>query len=272
VRWEIDGPVGNMSHCHCSICRKSHGAPFATFVSADLDDYRLVAGSDVIRRYESSPGFKRPFCATCGSVVPMTLGGRRVVIAAGCFDDDPGVRPAMHIFVASKASWYRISDDLPQYSAYPAGSELAEVERPRRSSQTPGHVHGSCLCGEVAYTVSEPFRVVHNCHCSRCRKSRSAAHATNGFTSLDGIRFEKGEELLVPYKLPEARFYTPVFCKTCGASMPRLRTETGTAIIPLGSLDDDLERGADDHIFTGSKAPWFTITDDLPQYEEAPPA
>ena len=133
-------------------------------------------------------------------------------------------------------------------------------------------MRASCLCGGIRIEITGKLGPAFTCHCSRCRKSRSAAHATNGFTSLDGIRFEKGEDLLVPYKLPEAKVYTPVFCKICGASMPRLRTETGTAIIPLGSLDDDLERGADDHIFTGSKAPWFTITDDLPQYEEAPPA
>jgi hypothetical protein len=37
----------------------------------------------------------------------------------GTLDDDPGIRPQMHIYVASKASWFTISDDLPQFAVLP---------------------------------------------------------------------------------------------------------------------------------------------------------
>ncbi|MDP6564758.1 MAG: GFA family protein [Alphaproteobacteria bacterium] len=271
VRWEIDGPVSHMTHCHCSICRKAHGAPFATYLSAKLDDYRLVAGTEVIRHYQSSPVFNRAFCATCGSVVPEIVGERRAVIPAGCLDDDPGIRPSAHIFVASRAPWHTITDDLPQHDTYPADSGMAEVAQPARGSATPGHLHGSCLCDGIAYEVSAPFTVAHNCHCRRCRKTRAAAHTTNGFIVFDGLRFLKGEDLLAHYKVPEAKSFTSVFCRICGAGMPRLREETGTAMVPFGSLDDDPGRGAVDHIFTGSKAPWYDITGDLPQFDEMPP-
>ena len=40
-------------------------------------------------------------------------------IALATLDDDPGVRPGLHIFVGSKAPWFEITDDLPQYSEYP---------------------------------------------------------------------------------------------------------------------------------------------------------
>ncbi|MBT3373875.1 MAG: GFA family protein [Rhodospirillaceae bacterium] len=272
VGWEIHGPVGNMSHCHCSICRKAHGAPFATYLSTDMDSYRLVTGEGTIRRYESSPGFSRSFCATCGSVVPMRVGEGRIAIPAGCLDDDPGIRPSMHIFAASKAPWHPITDNLPRHNAYSAESTLSEVAPPAGGSAAPGILHGSCLCGGVAFEINEPFKVVHNCHCGRCRKARAAAHTTNGFISIDGIRFLKGEDLLLSYKVPEAKTYTPTFCRVCGAGMPRLRQETGNAIIPLGSLDGDPGRGAEDHIFAGSKAPWYDITGNLPQFDEMPPA
>ena len=252
---------------------RAHGAAFATYLSATLDDYRLLQGAEAITEYESSPGFPRGFCATCGSVVPMILGAaesRRAVIPAGCLDDDPGLRPAMHIFVASKAPWHVIADALPRHDAYPAASGKPEVARPAKASETPGHLHGSCLCGEIAYEITEPFRKVYNCHCLRCQKARAAAHTTNGFTSFDGVRFLKGEDLLVHYKLPEARFFGQTFCRVCGSGMPRLSQERGIAGIPLGSLDDDPGRGADDHIFTGSKAPWYEIAGDLPQHEEMP--
>jgi hypothetical protein len=200
----------------------------------------------------------------------MIVDGRRAVIPAGCLDDDPGIRPAAHIFVASKAPWHPIADDLPRHDAYPADSGMTEVERPTRSNETTGHLHGSCLCGEVAYEVGEPFKVVYNCHCSRCRKARAAAHSTLGLTSTNGVRFLKGEDLLVHYKVPEAEFFTQTFCRLCGSGMPSLKKDRGVAVIPLGSLDDDPCRGADNHICTSSKAHWYEIADDLPQFDEMP--
>ena len=267
VRWEIDGPLGNMSHCHCSICRKAHGAPFATYLSTDAANYRLVAGAQVITEHKCSPRLTRAFCSTCGSVVPMMVGGR-AVIPAGCLDDDPGIRAEMHIFTASKAPWHAITDDLPQHGAYPAAAGLPETPLPARQTGTPGHMHGSCLCDGVRYEVKAPFTAVHNCHCRRCRKARAAAHTTNGFTVMAGFRFLQGEDLLVSYKVPEADSFTQVFCRICGSGMPRARPDADRVAIPLGSLDDDPGQGADDHIFTGSKASWYDITGDLPQFEE----
>ena len=133
-----------------------------------------------------------------------------------------------------------------------------------------GVVRGSCVCGSIEFHLTEPFKVVHNCHCTRCRRARAAAHATNGFVSLGGIQFVKGEEHLKTYKLPEAKFFTQVFCETCGGKMPRIDTQRGVAVVPLGALDDDPKAKAVDHIFVAYKAGWHDITDDLPTYEEGP--
>jgi hypothetical protein len=59
-------------------------------------------------------------------------------------------------------------------------------------------------------------------------------------------------------------------CRTCGSGMPRADHGRGIAVVPLGSLDDDPGTGAVDHIFVGSKAQWYTITDDLPRFDAAP--
>ncbi len=252
------------------MCRKAHGAPFATYLLVDADDYRLVAGAEAIRRGESSPNFIRVFCATCGSVVPIQLNERRVAIPAGCLDDDPGIRASAHIFVASKAAWHPIADDLPRYDGYPADSDRVEIDRPAGSGEMPGRLRGSCLCGGVAFEVGEPFKVVYNCHCSRCRKARAAAYNTIGFTSADGVRFLNGEELLVHYKVPDSRFFIQTFCRVCGSVLPTLKKDRDIAVTPLGALDDDPGRGADNHIFAGSKAPWYEITDDLPQFDAMP--
>ena len=269
VRWAIEEPFEEMSHCHCSMCRKAHGTPFGTYLIGAKTNFQWLGGEDTITHYESSPGFMRAFCGTCGSVVPDGLEGE-MFVPAGCLDDDPGIRPALHIFFASKAPWHQVADTLPRHGEYSGEDPLPSIERPGVSAPRPGTLRGSCLCGGVAYEVVGPLKAAHNCHCSRCRKARAAAHATNGFTSIDGVRFVRGEDRLVTYKLPDARFFTQVFCRTCGSGMPRLDPGRGIAVIPMGSLDDDPGRGADDHIFVASRAPWYEIGDDLPQFEEAP--
>ncbi len=271
VKWECGAPQGPMSHCHCSICRKAHGAPFATYFSVDEKDFRVTAGADAIRRYESSPGFHRAFCSGCGSVVPMPVGGGRVAIPAGGLDDDPGVRPELHIFAASKAPWHTIHDALPQHAAYPAGGP-AEIAQEARAAGKPGVLHGSCLCGGVEFEVEEPLVAVHNCHCSRCRKARAAAHTTNGFVPKDRFRFTKGADLVDQYKVPEAISFTQAFCRVCGSGLPRIREDMGVAIFPLGALDDAPAKSAQDHIHVLSKAFWHDIPeDDLPRFDEGAP-
>ena len=120
------------------------------------------------------------------------------------------------------------------------------------------------------FEITEPFKFVHNCHCSRCRRARSAAFTTNGFTSADGVTFISGEEKIKLYKVPDAKFFTHAFCETCGSGMPRKDSERGIVVIPFGALDDDPGTGADDHIFIDSKAVWYEIADDLPQFKQYP--
>ena len=120
VRFTQRGPFTHLTHCHCSICRKHHGAPFATDVASPLDGFQLLAGSDRMGRYDSSPGLYRPFCLTCGSVLPTPMPEHGLVVGpAGNLDSDPGVRPSAHIFVGSKAVWFEITDDLPQFPEMP---------------------------------------------------------------------------------------------------------------------------------------------------------
>src|SRR5213593_942328 len=120
VAWETTGSLEFMSHCHCSRCRKTHGAAFATVAMCPVDAFRLARGRERIVRYQSSPGFARPFCGRCGSVVACGDSWQGLVgVPAGPMDDDPGVRPLAHIFVASKAPWYEIRGELPSFDAYP---------------------------------------------------------------------------------------------------------------------------------------------------------
>jgi hypothetical protein len=127
-------------------------------------------------------------------------------------------------------------------------------------------IAGSCLCGAIRYELTREPVWAHNCHCRRCRKIRGAAFASNLFVPLDSFRYTQGKALLNSYKLPSAERFTHVFCSVCGSSLPFLNEARGLAVVPMGSLDDDPDHPPEANIFVSSKAPWFTITDSLPQH------
>jgi hypothetical protein len=118
-KFQVSGDFGDMMDCHCSMCRKAHGAAFATFVGCKASHYAIVQGEELIGKYKSSEQGVRCFCKVCGSNLPMDV-GEEIYIPAGILDDDPGVRTSAHYFVGSKAAWVDIIDDAPQHEEYPA--------------------------------------------------------------------------------------------------------------------------------------------------------
>ncbi len=269
VAWQIEGPLQFMSHCHCSRCRKAHGTPFATFTAGAAAGFEMT-GQEHVTEWESSPGFPRRFCLHCGSVVPGDPWQGLMFVPVGNFLDDPIERPAMHIFVASKAPWYDICDSLPRFDSYPPGVDTPALQdRPLPDAQE--GVRGSCNCGAVRFVVKGEALGAWNCHCRRCRQARSAAHASNLFVKVADIHFTSGADRIASYKVPEAARFSQSFCRICGAKTPRLDPNRDRAGIPMGSFDDTPPCKPVAHIFVGSKAPWFEIHDGLPQYAEYPP-
>lgn len=128
---------------------------------------------------------------------------------------------------------------------------------------------GGCLCGAVRYELTQAPVWAHSCHCSRCRKTSGSAFASNLFFALDALRYSQGDEHLRSFKPPDAERFTHVFCSRCGSSLPFVNQDRGLAGVPMGSLDGDPGYAPRAHIFVGSKAPWFTIGDELPQHPEA---
>ncbi|HXO90095.1 MAG TPA: GFA family protein [Stellaceae bacterium] len=131
VKFEISGPLSPPSNCHCSMCRKQQGAAFRSRARVRQSDLKWVQGEDLVSFYESTPGTFRGFCTVCGSPIVNKFDARsksaayrpaavsEYGIALATLDDDPGVRPLAHIFVASKAPWFEITDDLPQFETVP---------------------------------------------------------------------------------------------------------------------------------------------------------
>ena len=273
IAFEIHGPIEQIAHCHCSMCRKFHGAAFGTFGVAAPHHFRWRQGEDRVVRYRSSASGWRNFCPRCGSGVPAyPEGGPFALVPLGNVAEDPATRPSLHFFVGSKAPWHNIADDLPRHEAWPPefGPDTVVVERPRRTARTPGATGGSCLCGAVAFEFEgEPERMV-NCHCSRCRRAMSAAYATMTMVPVVAFRWLAGEDDVVDYKMPEAKVKGTAFCRVCGSQMPRLRGPEQMQI-PTGCLDDDPGARPQANIFTESNAAWSVIDERLPGFSDAPP-
>ena len=271
VRWELTAEPYAIYNCHCRMCQKVHGTGFGTYCFVRPGEVRWTGDTHSIVHYRSSEVLTRSACGTCGSVVPYAnLEGDLWVAPGGCHNEMR--KPDYNIFVADNAPWHTINGDLPECDGYPEESGIPSVEGLPAPGRKGGPVRGSCLCGAVSYQVLEPFSVAHNCHCSRCRHARAAAHASNGFVSFEGLEYLSGEDQLGSWKVPDARYFTQVFCKTCSAPMPRKDAGRGISIVPLGSLDDDPGIRPSAHIYVADKAAWHDITDDLTQHAAMPPS
>jgi hypothetical protein len=237
---------------------------------ARLDGFRWLSGEASVEEYASSPGCVRRFCGTCGSVAPAAFGDQ-VVLPAGALEGDfTGVR-AEHVFVGSKAPWHVIADGLPQHDAQPPGWPLPVVPS-RAEVELENAVPGSCLCGAVTFSVSGLPPRWYQCHCSRCRRGRSAVHGSNAFYAAEQFAWRSGRELVRKYKAPEAARFTVSFCTHCGGGAPVERENVPFVLIPMALLDEDPGMRPQAHIYVASKAPWYTFGDGLPQYPEQPPA
>jgi len=270
IEFTLSGEFSNMTHCHCSMCRKIHGAQFATYFRADSITYNQ--GQEFIQQHQSSPGFMRSFCNQCGSALPEnSTTGEGVYVPAGLMNDDPGIKPEAHIFAESVASDYTITDSLPQHTHYGDGDESRVVEVPEADAK-PDHVTGGCQCGAVAFEYTGAPKFTMNCHCQRCRKAKGAAHATNTFVPSSQLTWTRGRDNVQNYDLPDAKVFGQAFCSTCGSSVPRERATDNGGIynVPVGSLNQPAGADIKGHIFIGSMAPWFDVTDDKPQWDEMP--
>lgn len=128
-------------------------------------------------------------------------------------------------------------------------------------------IDGSCLCGGIRFRFDEAGAIVINhCHCSRCRKASGAEYASFLQIVADYFTWESGEDLIQSYESMPGNFRT--FCRICGSRAPVVRTQVNSVTIPLGLLEADPGLRAEMHLFVGSKAPWFEITDDLRQFDE----
>lgn len=123
---------------------------------------------------------------------------------------------------------------------------------------------GKCFCGAVHYAVADEFLYAMNCHCSNCR--RTTGSAFKPFAGIERSKFSltRGQDSLLIYGEENGH---DAHCKLCGSLLYSLVRGAKFVHVPMGTLVDAPTIRPTKHIFVGSKAPWFEITDDLPQYQ-----
>jgi hypothetical protein len=123
---------------------------------------------------------------------------------------------------------------------------------------------GQCLCGAVQYEVADEFAYAVSCHCSNCRRATGSAFKPLAGIARDKLRLTRGEDNLMIFGDESGH---DARCGSCGSFLYSVVSDGALVHVVMGTLVDDPTIRPTAHIFVGSKAPWFTITDDLPQYE-----
>lgn len=223
--------------CHCSICRKQHGALFSTSIGVAAHAFRWRSGAESIVHFRVSDAFERPFCGRCGSKVPTASQVPGVLnVPVGSLSVERAVRLRSHIFVGSKSPLATIEDSLPRHEAYPPGYALPEVPAPARELRD-GAVLGSCLCNAVRFAVEGALERIVHCDCGRCRRSTGSAFKTLAPVARARFAFTRSEAPIERFTLPSKAPYDAVFCARCGSQLPAVREERKEVLIPVAAVD-----------------------------------
>ena len=126
VRYAVADAFGYAMNCHCSRCRQTTGAAFKPFAGIERGKLALTSGADKLLIWGEDDR-NNTHCRLCGSLLySVVRDGKFVHVALGTLVDDPTIRPAHHIFVGSKAAWFTITDDLPQYQEHRVAAAAAD--------------------------------------------------------------------------------------------------------------------------------------------------
>ena len=126
-------------------------------------------------------------------------------------------------------------------------------------------LNGRCECRTVRYRVPDEFLYAANCHCSNCRAGTGSAFKAFAGIEREKVEILEGSDTLLVWGDDEGNHTR---CGNCGSLLYSVVRDGAYVHVAMGSLVDEPTIRPTEHIFVGSKAQWFEITDDLPQSEE----
>ncbi len=115
VKFEIELPTLFCGHCHCSMCRRPHGASFVTWTGVPPERFRITAREQDIARFGSSEKGTRSFCRNCGSQMFCQSEPEVIDIALAALHGKIDRSPEAHYYYDSRADWTMVNDDLPKF-------------------------------------------------------------------------------------------------------------------------------------------------------------
>jgi hypothetical protein len=260
VSFEIQGSTSAPSLCHCSQCRRLHGAPGA-YTGAPALAYRIT-GEESLNWHRLTKS-EQGFCKVCGSkLFWREIGGSVLDVTMGSLEVPTGLKLGRHIYTRSQGDYYEIGHDgVPHYAesstdAAPIGEEVPPQGGPKKTEHS-----GRCLCGAVTYRVSGNMRDVVNCHCSQCR--RIHGHAPGYSAARKAEIAIEGEDNITWYHSSEEA--QRGFCSRCGSSLFWRPEGRETISVSAGSLNPPTGLKTVRHIFAADKGDYYTISDGVPQ-------
>lgn len=127
---------------------------------------------------------------------------------------------------------------------------------------------GGCLCGGVRYEYDGDIAEISMCHCSQCRKAQGSAFVAVSPIETAKFRITAGADLLKEFRAVPTK--ARVFCSHCGSPIYSARDDLpGVRRLRLGTVETPFTCANAYHIFAGSKASWFELTDNLPRHVES---
>jgi hypothetical protein len=124
---------------------------------------------------------------------------------------------------------------------------------------------GKCQCGAVQYAVADQFLYAANCHCSDCRRATGSAFKPFAGIEQNKLSLTNENDQLLTFGDEKGH---DAHCRLCGSLLYSLVRDGTFVHVAMGTLVGDPTIRPTHHIFVGSKAPWFTITDSLRQFQE----
>jgi len=117
IRYELDPTGGLIVNCHCTMCRKTSGAPYVTWIIVARDRFKLVAGEPGVLR--SSDHGSRRFCTQCGTPITFTTTKRpeNVDVTVGSLDDPAPCAPTEDVYIEGKLEWVHGLESPPDSKA-----------------------------------------------------------------------------------------------------------------------------------------------------------
>ncbi|QAY83300.1 GFA family protein [Pseudomonas arsenicoxydans] len=113
LRYQFNGPLHDIAHCHCSICRRVSGGIVTTWITVPTSAFQWMKGTPA--QYASSTSCVRYFCPTCGAQLALVsrLSPETIDVTIATLDHPEQAPAERHIWTDNQLPWLHLDEHLP---------------------------------------------------------------------------------------------------------------------------------------------------------------